>query len=63
LQADVTEKKTRNKYNIRKEKEIISFQEKKNRKRKLNSIHTKTIFFPYVHIETEEERTYIEKRN
>ncbi len=58
-------KKNRNKYNRReKRKEIVSFQEEEETKKKeeyLDFIHTKTIFFPYVQLETEEERTYIDE--
>jgi len=55
------QKKQTNKYNRRKEKEIVSFQKEHKKNENLDFIHTKTIFFPYVQIETEEEGTYIKK--
>jgi len=51
-ETNITEEKKRN--NI--------IPRRRKRKENLDFIHTKTIFFPYVQIETEEERTYIEKR-
>ena len=42
----------------REEKEIVSFQHEQRTKENLDFIHTKTIFFPYVQRETEEECRY-----